>query len=122
MSICTAQLPIGNHAASFGIPHNSHFRGCEEEKEALRYFIYECSALVRARLQTLGKPFFEELVKISSCSVGELLSFVNVTGWLSKSELTGFCPFALITAVIVVGVCGINTAHQSSNWVPQSDH
>ena len=81
-AVCTGHWPIGDHAARLGLPYNSHCRSCGEGRETLMHFLCDCPALARVRLRTLGKPFFGDLSEISSCRVGELLSFVNATGWL----------------------------------------
>lgn len=106
-SYATGHWPIGDHYARLGIPYNSHFRTFGEEGEMNKQFLCDCSALARTR--TLGKSFFENLKEVSSCRIEELQSFRR-------------CSLALITEVMILGVCGIKTTYLSPNWAPRSDH
>lgn len=68
---------IGGDATSL---HYSRIHIAEVGGGAFRHYLYYCPVLTRAKLRTLGKPFFVALKEIFSCRMGELLPFTNAIG------------------------------------------
>lgn len=83
-AITTGHWPIGDHAARLGIPYNTHCRSCNiaAERETITHYLCTCPALARARLQALGKPFFNSLEEVSKKNIKDLTTFLNSTGWI----------------------------------------
>lgn len=91
------------------IPYNSRHWSWREERKTLRYFFCDCPVIDRARLRTLCKQYFGDIIKM-------FVEWEKCYRWYDDLGRLNLAPSDLRTAFMVVGVYGINCA----NWAPCS--
>jgi len=84
VAVYTGHWPIGTHASKMGIPFNESCRSCgdAQERETPLHFLCKCPALAGQRYKFLGKHFLHNLDEIAERRAGEVLNFLNSTGWI----------------------------------------
>lgn len=80
---------------------------------SFRHFLYDCLALDRVELRTLGKPILEG---ISSCMAREPLSFENASSWLPLSRLGWRDYWYLPTYLTVSAFCSASANEHGGRW------